>query len=163
MTNGQGQPFWNTLRIIFANENQLGKDKEPMRQLELVYSLLQRVVKCLRLFTHNFLIIAPFTEVNIYSESASDSASFYAFQISIKIFWNQPGTSLVTCYQNWKITGSKYVFLNLKGIAIAIHGKVVVNEQVFKKRKFAIDFAYGFRDVIHVCWTISIHYWNFRR
>ena len=49
MTNGQGQPFLNTLGIIFAYKNELGKDKEPMQQLELVYSLLQSVVKCLRL------------------------------------------------------------------------------------------------------------------
>ena len=44
MTNGQGQTFWNTLGIIFAYENELGKDKEPMQQLELLYSLLQYVV-----------------------------------------------------------------------------------------------------------------------
>ena len=60
--------------------------------------------------------------------------------------WYQPGYLL----SNLKITGSKYVFLNLKGIAIAIQGKTVANEKVFKKQNFAIDFAYGFRDDIHV-------------
>ena len=54
------------------------KANATARTIIFVVTICRKMLKAKK-FAHNFLIKAPFSELNTYSESSSDPASFYTF------------------------------------------------------------------------------------